>query len=100
MCYCQVDGGEGVYECAICGAQFPGMNLLGQHCEVHMREAEEGERGQKEGERLQEEGERLQEEVGEHDLKSHGAESDGREKKQFKSLKIYMFCSLLQLSLR
>ena len=72
MCYCQVDGGEGVYECAICGAQFPGMNLLGQHCEVHMREAEEGER--------------LQEEVGEHDLKSHGAESDGQEKKQFKSL--------------
>ena len=25
---------EGVYECAICGAQFPGINMLGQHCQV------------------------------------------------------------------
>ena len=25
---------EGVYECAICGAQFPGINMLGQHCKV------------------------------------------------------------------
>jgi len=29
---------EGVYECAICGAQFPGINLLGQHCQIHMNE--------------------------------------------------------------
>ena len=27
-------GEEGVYECAICGAQFPGINMLGQHCQV------------------------------------------------------------------
>ena len=25
---------EGVYECAICGAQFPGINMLGQDCQV------------------------------------------------------------------
>ena len=30
----QVVGEEGVYECAICGAQFPGINMLGQHCQV------------------------------------------------------------------
>ena len=27
-----------MYECAICGAQFPGINLLGQHCQIHMNE--------------------------------------------------------------
>ena len=35
-------GEEGVYECAICGEQFPGINLLGQHCQVHMEENNEG----------------------------------------------------------
>ena len=32
--FTQVVGEEGVYECAICGAQFPGINMLGQHCQV------------------------------------------------------------------
>ena len=35
-------GEEGVYECAICGEQFPGINLLGQHCQVHMEEQQGG----------------------------------------------------------
>ena len=30
----KVDEEEGVYECAICGAQFSGINMLGQHCQV------------------------------------------------------------------
>ena len=54
-------GEEGVYECAICGEQFPGINLLGQHCQVHMEEHHEGGGGVQEHMENHEGGVRVQE---------------------------------------
>jgi hypothetical protein len=69
MCI-QVVGEEGVYECAICGQQFPGINLLGQHCKVHMEDAK---------------GEELEHDL-EQELEQEEVTQEETEVKTFKSL--------------